>query len=89
MQDLTDDLASRYGFKGQSGVIVSNVEPGSQAERVGIAQGSLIKEVNRVQVHNTKEFNEEIEKAREKGAVLLLVKRERFTFYALLTVTKK
>jgi len=89
VRDLTDDLASRYGYKGQSGVIVSNVEQGSQADRVGIAQGSLIKEVNRVQVHNTKEFNEEIEKAREKGAVLLLVKRERYTFYALLAVPKK
>jgi serine protease Do len=89
VQDLTDDLASRYGYKDQSGVIVSNVEQGSQADRVGIAQWSLIKEVNRVQVHNTKEFNEEIEKAREKGVVLLLVKRERYTFYALLTVTKK
>lgn len=89
VQDLTDDLASRYGYKGQSGVIVSNVEEGSQADRAGIAQGSLIKEVNRVQVQNTKEFNAEIEKAREKGVVLLLVKRERSTFYALLPVPKK
>jgi serine protease Do len=89
VSDLTDDLASRYGYKGQSGVIVGSVEQGSQADRVGIAEGSLIKEVNRVQVHNTKEFNEEIEKAREKGVVLLLVKRERYTFYALLTVPKK
>jgi len=89
VRDLTDDLASRYGYKGQSGVIVTEVEQGSQADRVGIAQGSLIKEVNRAQVHNTKEFNEEIEKAREKGAVLLLVKRERYTFYALLAVPKK
>ena len=89
VQDLTDDLASRYGYKGQGGVIVSNVEPGSQADRVGIAEGSLIKEVNQSQVLNTKEFNEAIEKAREKGIVLLLVKRERYTFYALLTVPKK
>jgi serine protease Do len=89
VQDLTDDLASRYGYKGQSGVIVTEVEQGSQADRVGIAQGSLIKEVNRAQVRNTKEFNEAIEKAREKGAVLLLVKRERYTFYALLAVPKK
>ena len=89
VSDLTDDLASRYGYKGQSGVIAGSVEQGSQADRVGIAEGSLIKEVNRVQVNNTKEFNEEIEKAREKGVVLLLVKRERYTFYALLTVPKK
>lgn len=89
VRDLTDDLASRYGYEGQSGVIVGTVEPGSQAERVGLAPGALIKEVNQSQVHNTKEFNEAIEKAKEKGSVLFLVKRERYTFYALLPLPKK
>jgi len=89
VRDLTDDLASRYGYEGQSGVIVGAVEPGSQAERVGLAPGALIKEVNQAQVHNTKEFNEAIEKAKEKGSVLFLVKRERYTFYALLPLPKK
>jgi serine protease Do len=89
VSDLTDELASRYGYKGQSGVVVTEVEQDSQADGVGIEAGSLIKEVNQTEVHNTKEFNEAVEKAREKGMVLLLVKRGRYTFYALITIPKK
>jgi len=86
VQNLTQDLAERYGYEGLSGVIVSDVEPGSQAERAGITPGTLIKEVNRTEVKNTKEFNEAVEKSKDKGSVLLLVRRQRYTFYVLLTL---
>lgn len=90
VSSITDELAARYGYKGPpSGVIVTSVESGSQAEQVGIAPGAVIKEVNRAQVRNLQEFNDAIEKVREKGMVLLLVKRERYTFYALLAIPKK
>jgi serine protease Do len=88
VETLTDEIAERYGYEGQSGVIVNNVESGSQAERVGIVPGALIKEVNRKEVRNTKEFNQAIKKAREKGSVLLLVKRGRFSFFALLSLSE-
>ena len=87
VRNLTEDLAERYGYEGQSGVVVGKVEPGSQAAQAGIAVGTLIKEVNREQVKNTKEFNEAIERAKEKGTALLLVKRERITFFVLLTLS--
>jgi serine protease Do len=89
VETLTDELAERYGYESQSGVIVSSVESGSQAERVGIVPGSLIKEVDQQEVKNTKEFNEAIKKARKKGSVLLLIKRGRYTFFALLEMSEK
>lgn len=89
VQELTDELAERYGYEGQVGVIVSEVDRGSQAERSGIAAGSLIKEVNLQVVRNTDEFNEEIKKAKKKGAAQLLVKRGRYTFYAVLRLSDK
>jgi len=89
VRDLTDDLAERYGYEGLTGVVVTKVEPGSQAARTGITRGMLIKEVDRRQVRNTKEFNEAIEKARKKGSVLLLIKQERYTLYFLLQLPKK
>ena len=87
VDDLTVDLAGRYGYEGQSGVLVTKVEPGSGAERAGIVAGVLIKEVNGATVKNTKEFNEQILKAKEKGRVLLKVRRERYTFFVLLTLS--
>ncbi len=87
VQDLTADLAGRYGLEGQSGVIVTEVEPDSGAARKGIIPGVLIKEVNGKEVTNTREFNEQIINAKKKGSVLLKVRRERYTFFVLLTLS--
>jgi S1-C subfamily serine protease len=84
VQTLTDELVERYGYDGQQGVVVGSVEPGSQADRAGLVQGMLIKEVNRTQVKNVKEFNEAMKKAEEKGAAILLVKYEVYSGYVLL-----
>jgi serine protease Do len=89
VEDLTDELAERYGYQGQSGVIVKEVEGGSQAEQKGIAPGALIKEVNQQKVRNAREFNEAIKNARKEGAALLLVKRGRYTLYVPLKLSEK
>jgi len=81
VRNLTDELAERYDYQGQTGVIVSRVEPGSRAAREGLEAGMIIVEVNLTPVKNTREFDEAIEKAKEKGRVLLLVsdgRRRRF-----------
>ena len=75
VQNLTDDLAEHLGFKGETGVIVISVEPGSEADRKGISQGTLIMEVDRKLVKNTKDFNKAIKLAAKEGdSVLLRVK---------------
>ena len=88
VEDLTSEIAERYGYKGQSGVVVKEVESGSQAQQKGIAPGALIKEVNQQRIRNTREFNEEIKKARKEGAALLLVKWRRYTLYIPLKLSK-
>jgi serine protease Do len=89
VQDLTPDLIERYSYEGQRGVIVREVESGSQAAQQGIAPGALIKEVNQQKVRNTGEFNEEIKKARKEAGVLLLVKGRRYTRFIFLKLSKK
>ena len=89
VQNLTPELAQRYGYESESGVIVSSVEPGSQAAMARISPGALIKEVNRQKVNNTKEFNEAIKEAKKKGGALLLVRWDRYTFLAHLTLSEK
>lgn len=74
VRDLTDEWAERFGYEGEKGVIVTEVDPGSEAADKGISPGALIKEVNRKPVSNTRQFNEEIKKARKSGSALLLVK---------------
>ena len=82
--NLTEELAQQLGYEGESGVVVREVETGSQAAQAGIIPGVLIKEVNRRQVHNTKEFNEEIKKAQKKGRALLLIRQDNSAILALI-----
>lgn len=89
VQNLTDDLAARYGYEDQSGVIVSKVDPGSVAGRNGVSPGALIMEVNRQPINNVKEFNEAIKKARKEETVLLLIDSGPYRIMLALPLPKK
>lgn len=89
VQTLTDDLARRLGYEGQTGVIVTRVESGSEAARKGISPGMLIMEVNREPIKDAKEFYEAVDKSTKKGTVLLLIGDGRSTFLVPLRLAKK
>ncbi len=89
VNNLTDDLAERLGFEGLTGVVVTGVESGSEANRKGITAGTLIMKVNRTQVSNVKEFNEAVEQAGKEGAILLLINDGRYIRFAVLKLPKK
>ncbi|MBA7656724.1 Periplasmic pH-dependent serine endoprotease DegQ [subsurface metagenome] len=89
VQNLTDDLAERYGYEDQTGVLVTKVDPGSQAAQKGITAGMLIIEVDREPIKNTKEFNEAVEKAAKAGTVMLLINDGRYYHLVVLKLPKK
>ncbi len=88
VDNLTDDLAQRLGFEGESGVIVTQVDPTSSAAASGIKQGTLIQEVNRQPVHNTSEFEAAIKNSDGKKSVLLRVKDGEISRYAAIEISK-
>jgi len=89
LQTLNDELASRLGYEDLSGVVVTEVKPGSLAAEAGIQAGTLIMEVNRQPVRNVKEFNEAIGKTQNDGKVLLRVRDEEWTRYLMLRLSEK
>ncbi|MGD9538514.1 MAG: DegQ family serine endoprotease [Alphaproteobacteria bacterium] len=46
IQDLTPDLAEAFGVEAQAGAVVSQVMPGTPAEKAGIKAGDIITHVN-------------------------------------------
>ncbi|MDD5458327.1 MAG: DegQ family serine endoprotease [Phycisphaerae bacterium] len=81
VQNLTDELVQRFGYEDMSGVIVTKVQPDSPAADAGLQQGMLIQQVNRTDVKNTKDFDEQIKKASGSRTILLLVNNGKYSQY--------
>jgi serine protease Do len=79
VQGLTPELAEQLGYNGTEGVIVAQVDPSSEAYRSGIRRGMLIRQVNRQDVNNTKEFRQALEQSEQTKRVLLLVEDQQQT----------
>ncbi len=74
--DLTAPLAERLGYKGFSGVLVTQVERDGMAALAGIREGMLILRVGRKPVGSVEQFKAALKgKSLEKG-ILLLVRIE-------------
>jgi len=80
VENLTSQVARGLNLPaGTSGVVVSEVSPGSAAASAGLKQGDVIQEVNRRPVKNVAEFEAAIRNS--KDGSLLLVNRDGHTIY--------
>jgi S1-C subfamily serine protease len=70
-------MADQYGVEQVSGVIVTEVERGSVAERRGVRPGDVITEVNHLPVSSPKDFREAVNNSDvKKGVIIILTNRE-------------
>ena len=67
-------------------VVVINVERGSLAEMAYIHEGSIILQVNHVNISNVSEFNREMKRSEKNGVALLLVKDRGYARYITLNL---
>lgn len=72
LQDLTLDLARELGLKVTEGVLITEVQSGSPADRAGITRDSVITEVDQVPVRTVDEYRQAMARA-GKDRVLMLV----------------
>jgi serine protease Do len=57
VQELTPELAKSFNLKEKKGVLVSEVEPGSPAERAGVRSGDILIEYNGRPVNSYKDLS--------------------------------
>jgi len=69
VQELTPALASHFNYKGQKGVLVAEVLPGSASESSGIRAGDIIMKVNSKEVESVEEFQEIFDSVRAGDSV--------------------
>ncbi len=73
VRDLTNALAERYGYEGEQGVIIIEVERRSPA-RAPIGVGTLIQEIEGVEISNLKDYFEQIKAVKDQSKILLYVR---------------
>lgn len=71
VQPLTKEVAEQFGIEKTEGVVVTEVEKGSEAESKGIRPGDVITEVGRKPVATTKQFLDAVKAADPKKGVII------------------
>jgi serine protease Do len=80
LQSLTPELREQLDYQDETGVLVTNVEPGSPAADAGIVRGALILEVNRQPVTKPEQLQQALKENPGKP-LLLLVRHKDGTRY--------
>ncbi len=75
VEGLTPERAQRLGAEGTKGVIVTEVEPASFADDIGMARGDIIVEVNHEQVSSVSEYRRALSKLKAGQNVVFRVLR--------------
>jgi serine protease Do len=83
VDELAPQLARQLGLPARtSGVVITDVEAGTPAERAGLSRGDIIQEINRRQVTSLRDF-EQLTRGLGNQPVLLLINRGGNTIFAV------
>jgi serine protease Do len=77
LSGITPELAEQFGIGETEGLVVTAVDPASDAAAKGVMPGDVITEAGQQPVLTPADFNDRIEEARDAGrtSLLLLIRR--------------
>ena len=76
VQSVTQQMARELGLQGKAqGVVVVGVEPDTRADLAGLAQGDVIREMNRQPVKSLKDYEKIVSSLKKDQDVLMLITR--------------
>ena len=83
--ELTPDQAGAAGYQSDTPLLaIGRIERGSQAHKLGLRRGDLVRAVNSAEVETLRQFRKALGQARKSGRATLLVQRgyalQEFTF---------
>lgn len=85
IQNLTPEIAERFGFQEKQGILISNVEPGSIADKAGLKAGQLIEEINKQVVSNIQELQTALKNSTTPNRTLLRIRTGNYSHYVVLS----
>lgn len=75
VQALTPELAKQFGYNGSNGALISEIEPGSPAERAGLQQGDIVTQINGKPVTDNRDLQITISEISPGSSVALTIFR--------------
>lgn len=81
VSEITPELAERFGYSLNEGVVLMDVEPNGRAARAGLRPGTLVTGVNMERIRDKEGFLLALVSAREQGRLVLRVRTGRFHQY--------
>ena len=79
MQNLTPELADKYGYTMMESVIVTGVAKNGPAAAAGLKEGDLVLAVNQQRTKSVEQFNEMVSNA--AGSLVLQVRNKSGTWF--------
>ena len=74
VEPLTQESAQRFGLKSESGAVVVEVKPGSEADQAGLRIGDAILRINRQIINGPEDFKRAMKNT--QGSTLVLIERQ-------------
>ena len=86
VKEVTKELAARLGLRESTGVVVTEVKPGTPAETYGITTGDLILEVNGIKVATLADYNKAVSAVKKGSSVRIRLRRGSSLLYVAFPV---
>ena len=83
LQEMTPEMARKYGLSEDQGVRIVAVQPDSPAAEAGVRPGDILLQVNQQSVQSLQDVKDALDQADEDG-LLILVKRNRGSLFIAL-----
>ncbi len=82
-QELTPELAQQYSLEQETGVVITDIETDSAADKAGLRAGLLITEVDQKVIHSLADFQQTIQEADFEEGILFLVQSNQGSRYII------
>jgi serine protease Do len=75
VEDLNERLASQYRLENRESLVIVALKKGSQADKIGIEPGDLVRGINDLSINNKQDFTRAVIRYRLKEQVTVLIQR--------------
>jgi serine protease Do len=89
IQDVTQDVATAYGYSGTTGVVVRSVVSGGPAESAGLQEGDIITGWNGATVADTNDLLQKVQTAGVGAKIDLTIWRDKQSITAKVTLADR